>query len=267
MPGLRNILVVIDPSRDNQPALDRLLMAAGQRKDLGKVILFIAPDYELLGRSHQLQTMRRNQGWVKELGAPLTTQAIKYEVFYSWEVEWASSVNELTREYDIDTLMISLYQSDAQQNLLSNEMWDLLRNAGTKILFIREGDANPRRLKILAGIKMQDGTASELNERVLNQLNFAAKISNGDCYVANAYESSSNYPDRARLMELTGLPNDHLFVEQRRPDEVISDAAEKFDADLLVIGIRPRKTVKQLLRGKTIEKILSKAKCDVIAVP
>lgn len=61
------------------------------------------------------------------------------------------------------------------------------------------------------------------------------------------------------------LKADSMVVEDGHPSSKIHAAAEKFDADLIVIGSHGKRGL-QLLLGSTANAVLHGAKCDVLAV-
>lgn len=262
----RNILVIVDPSRDQQPALERLISAAGNRGESPSVTVFMAVDHESLGRGEG-RSLERGEEWILEILGRLKEANIDHKIVTSWNLEWSSTVLDLVKEHGVDTLMVSVFADDDGDNLLSNEMWALIRNAATKTLFVRNDSNTNARARVLAAIKMQDAAVAELNGRVLDSLRFTSQISENESFVANIYESSMDYPDRAKLLELTGLPNENIYVEQGDPAKTIANAQEKFGADLVIIGIRPKPLIRDRFRGKTIDRILKAVHCDVMAVP
>jgi len=52
-----------------------------------------------------------------------------------------------------------------------------------------------------------------------------------------------------------------------KPDEVILDAVEEFDADLIVMATRGHKGFLDGLRGSTTERVIRSAPCPVLAIP
>ena len=51
------------------------------------------------------------------------------------------------------------------------------------------------------------------------------------------------------------------------PNEAILAAADRLEANLIVMTTNGRDTLDQALKGSTTERVLRKAKCPVLAVP
>ena len=57
------------------------------------------------------------------------------------------------------------------------------------------------------------------------------------------------------------------FLEQGIPSEVILDVAEKWDADLIVLGTHGRTGISHLIMGSVAEKIVRHSKIPVFIIP
>ena len=62
-----------------------------------------------------------------------------------------------------------------------------------------------------------------------------------------------------------GIPEKHQIVENGSAKVIILEAAEKYKADLIIVGSHGRHGL-QLLLGSTANAVLNGAKCDVLAV-
>lgn len=62
-----------------------------------------------------------------------------------------------------------------------------------------------------------------------------------------------------------GIPEKHQIVENGSAKVIILEAAEKYKADLIIVGSHGRHGL-QLLLGSTANAVLHGAKCDVLAV-
>lgn len=71
---------------------------------------------------------------------------------------------------------------------------------------------------------------------------------------------------RARL-ESSGLEHEiRQFTSDQLASDDIIDAAERSDAELIVIGVRRRSPVGKVLMGSDAQRILLQAECNVLAV-
>jgi nucleotide-binding universal stress UspA family protein len=70
----------------------------------------------------------------------------------------------------------------------------------------------------------------------------------------------------ARLQEAGIEHGIHDFIRGNTPAEDLIDSAERFEAELVVIGIRSRTRTGKYLLGSTAQDLLLQAKCAVLAV-
>ena len=135
------------------------------------------------------------------------------------------------------------------------------------VSIIRSKDIKPRK-KLLAAVNIQkhdDPAYASLNEKILKQGQDIAKHYNADFYVINAYKDSMHFPDRQKIMKISGLPTDRVHVEEGDPATVISRYAKEIGADTVLIGTMARQGAAALMKGNTSEKVLNKLDLDVIA--
>lgn len=91
--------------------------------------------------------------------------------------------------------------------------------------------------------------------------------SRGDALVDPRYVLDDDVPALEQRLQETGVEHRvvHVASGQEAADEVLL-AAEKYRADLIVIGLRRRSPVGKLIMGSTAQRILLGARCHVLAV-
>lgn len=91
--------------------------------------------------------------------------------------------------------------------------------------------------------------------------------SRGDALVDKRYVQAEDLNAVTERLEREGV--EHLVLQPVRGHDAaneVLDAAEKYDADLIVIGLRKRTPVGKLIMGSTAQQILLEASCPVLAV-
>jgi nucleotide-binding universal stress UspA family protein len=90
----------------------------------------------------------------------------------------------------------------------------------------------------------------------------------GDRERTEDYIASSDALDRVReQLETTGIDHEiHEYVQGNRPAEDLIHAAEQFDADLIVIGIRKRSATGKAILGSNALAIMHDAPVPVLCV-
>ena len=91
--------------------------------------------------------------------------------------------------------------------------------------------------------------------------------SRGDALVDKRYVQAEDLNAVTERLEREGV--EHLVLQPVRGNDAaneVLEAAEKYRADLIVIGLRKRTPVGKLIMGSTAQQILLEASCPVLAV-
>ena len=91
--------------------------------------------------------------------------------------------------------------------------------------------------------------------------------SRGDASVDKRYAQAADINEVTERLEKEGV--EHLVLQPVRGNDAaneVLEAAEKYRADLIVIGLRKRTPVGKLIMGSTAQQILLEASCPVLAV-
>ncbi|MBD1542474.1 universal stress protein [Arthrobacter sp. IA7] len=91
--------------------------------------------------------------------------------------------------------------------------------------------------------------------------------SRGDAIVDKRYAQAEDMSALTARLEREGI--EHLVLQPVRGNDAaneVLEAAEKYRADLIVIGLRRRTPVGKLIMGSAAQQILLEASCPVLAV-
>jgi universal stress protein E len=132
---------------------------------------------------------------------------------------------------------------------------------------IRPG-AKAQRKVILAAVNFQAerDVQKELNKKIIAQAKLYAEVYGAELHVINGYMDSLTYPDRAKIINETGLPNDKIHVENGYTSDVVSALAEKINADLIIMGTLGQNGMTKTRRGNTAERLIAAADTDVMVI-
>lgn len=262
------ILVVIDPTADDQPALERGIITAGIREPHAELLLFTAVDGQAVDTGADNPALYRDRAWFESLFGQVDTAGIDHRCEVSWADDWAAAVLRATQHFAADLLLLPVPRAmrDARPRL-SDGQWRVLRKAPCPVLMVQPG-AKPRREVVLAALKgqSQDPRYVALNQRIAERARWMAARYGATLHVVNAYRDQDDYPDRARLIDLTGVPNAQVHVEDGPPDRVIAAVAGQIDADIVVIGTLARQGIAAVMRGNTSERVIAALPQDVMTL-
>jgi universal stress protein E len=261
------ILVVINPTRDEHLAFNRAFIGEKDRENKRNIHLFVAVD------PATSDTSASNEGMyvdAKELRnqflRPLDAAGIEFTAELCWSTEWYKSVLESARRHGVSIIVLPDYSSHEHRRRLTDSKWALLRHAECPVVLVRPG-APEKREVILAAVNMQGGEKRDaLNDRILAAGHSLAEYYGADLHIVSAYPDSMHFPDRATTLNKTGVENDKLHVAQGNPADVISEVADKINADEVIIGTMKRTGLITTLRGDKSEEVLRKLDQDVVTI-
>lgn len=262
------LLIVIDPTSDSHPAVDRVvnLLELGTSGYKPEITLLFAVDHSGTDTTASNPNIYRDEKFFMELMERLTQVGITPEIRISWSKDWADSILSTAEQVGATSLMVSRPNKTATIES-AIEFWHLIRNTTIPVGIIQQA-AKPRCETILASINIQDTSAEReaLNTKIVRAGMMVAKTYGAQLHLANAYGTSSSYPDRGKLVSLTGLPNENIHLQAGEPEEAIADITHKLDPDVIIIGATHRRGIRAALRGRKMSRIFQAVNKDIFII-
>ncbi len=264
---LNKVLVAIDPTEKEHYALKRALMMNEFIEDGVKIHLFIALDPEKLHKIHDANDFSCNSNWFTELFKPMDVEKIEYTAEVIWTENWHLSMLDASKRHEADIVILSDYRRKEGQTVLSSSKWALLRDSKCPILIV-DPSSKLQRNNVLAALNMQtdDPRYAQLNRNIAGVSSLIANSYGAEKHIVNAYESSEDFPDRAKLIRDGDARQENIHVKIGDPTEIIAEVADKINADVVVIGTLARKGVIAAMRGNKSEDIIRKLNRDVMVI-
>jgi len=263
----RKYLVVVDPSHERHLALERMMEIVNQQKKWDLEFHLIV-GFEIGDKTDTDTPMEvvRGSDWFSELLRPLNDTNVKYTTEYFWTRDWRKSIINAATRYACDTVMICESSAEHKKGIADSK-WDLIRQAPCDVVIADEGTTAPIKC-ILAAVNTQqhDDAHVALAEKILERGLFLADYFEADLHVVNAYKDSEDFPDRSLIRRMSGLPRENVHRDMGKPDEVIAGVAEKVNADMVILGISPRKGISATFSSRTVEKVMERISIDVLAI-
>jgi len=296
----RNILVYIDPTQEQQPALQRAVEIAQKEKNANITLFLCCYDltYEMTSLSsmeerHAMQSLviRDNREWLETLAAPYRERGLSIGCQVHWHNRpFQAAIQSILKE-GYDLLIKSTHpHSRLSAILFTPTDWNLLRKCPVPLLLVK-AKSWPENGKILCAIdckSIQDTDHHDLNETILSEANDIAAMIHSNIHVVNAYPS----PPMNIMMELPefdpihyedGLKKFHqqtlsdyarkyqvdeknIHLHQGLPEDVIGSVACDIKAELVILGTVGRSGLGLTLLGNTAEQVIDKLDCDLLAL-
>ncbi|WP_298440123.1 universal stress protein UspE [uncultured Ferrimonas sp.] len=291
-----HILVVIDPSRDTQPALKRAeLMAQTCQSHLTLFMSIFDFSYEMTSMlsAEDRETLRngiveQRQRWLEQLALPLREAGLNVQTKLSWHNRPFESIIEHAQEANCNLILKSTHLHDKLKSVIFTPTdWSLMRKAPMPVLLVKEHEwPDDGVILVAVNVAAEDNEHRLLNDKLIKRAQVLAELIKGQVHLVNAYPGTPvniaiELPDfdahaynktlqehhQRRIHEMAaehGINAEHCHVLEGMPEDVIPDLAQAMDAELVVIGTIGRSGLSAALIGNTAEHVIDQLNCDLL---
>jgi universal stress protein E len=270
MTQFNKLFVVYDPTREEQPALQRAARIARESTASLCVFTCIYSDTAKLAEpaAEVARLIEEQREMLAQAVAPLCAEGLDVSVEVEWDKDWYHAVVRASTKLAADLVLKSSFKHSAGKRLLNRTSdWTIMRECLCPVLLVK--DRAPREVpKVLAAIDITAKRESyeRLNEKVIEVAKAILNRHRAEVHVVNAFSDFKGVPDRAELIRISGLESDRIHIKMGEPEKVIVGQAKAIDASLVVVGNSARSGVSAVLHGNTVEKMLDKLECDVLSL-
>ncbi|WP_440877291.1 universal stress protein UspE [Thalassotalea sp. PLHSN55] len=298
MEKYQKILVVIDPTTDEQKALKRAIELA--KKTGASITAFLSIfdfSYEMttMLSKDEREVMRQSVitdklQWIDTAIDALNDGNLTIESKVVWHNRPFESIINEVLEYNFDIVVKGTHQHDKLKSVIFTPTdWHLLRKCPCPVLLVKD-HLWPENGKILAAINVGSDEEEHqlLNDKITEESLNLSKIIKAQVHLINSFPgtpvniaieipefNSSEYND-AMLKHHQEAMTEHaqrfniaperVSVEEGLPEDVIENAANKLDAELVVLGTVGRTGISAAFIGNTAEHVIDRLNCDVLAL-
>ncbi len=303
MAETRRLLVIVDPTSDAQPAVERAVWLAER---LGTTVELFICDYDqhLAGErfydSDSLQAARDAliDGHVrrlKELARSIQTQGVALSVDARWDHPLDEGI--VRKVLEVKPYLVvkdTHYHPAIKRSIFSNTDWNLIRNCPAPLLLVKPRPISDKPCVMAAvdPVHAHDKPA-ELDHQILSRADELCLAAEGQLHVFHAFdpapaiaaemttmltpistpvsELTEELEQRHRqalddLLEEHSLGSLESHVHQGSPQELLITFAKHIRADFVVMGAVSRSGFKRVFIGSTAERVLDHLPCDLLIV-
>ncbi len=298
MTVFNNVLVVLDPTDNQQKALSRALELA--RKQPCKLTTFMSVydfSYEMttMLSGDERESMRQavihdRELWVNELISGARDQGIAIELKVVWHNRPFEAIVHEVLEQNFDLVIKGTHNHDVLKSMIFTPTdWHILRKCPCAVLLVKEHEW-PVNGSIIAAVNAgseQDHHQS-LNQRVISNAKAMAEVLKGRVHLVNAfpgtpvniaieipefnpqqYNSAMRQHHENAVAELAAqydMAEQDTHVLEGMPEDIIPQLATELDAEMVVIGTIGRTGLSAAIIGNTAEHLIDQLDCDVLAL-
>ncbi|MDX1500137.1 MAG: universal stress protein [Woeseiaceae bacterium] len=303
MKELRKILSVVDPTVEEQPAMERAAWLAGRTGAELELLICYYNEYlsgDRLFDSPSLEKARQevianHEKHLEAYAEPLRKNGVVVRTTAVWDHPLYEGIVRHALESGADVVFKDTHHhSAAARALLTNTDWNLIRTCPVPLWLVKPHDMGDEPVIIAAIDPMnQHDKPAALDDEILNLSKFLGAKTGGAVHAfhsydpriavatatANAYipvslpfdeiEQQMHDDHQKRFSEITsyhGLDDAHSHLVAGLAHEELPTIADELDADVVVMGAVARNRWKRLFIGATAERTLEHLPCDLVIV-
>lgn len=301
MNPVRKILIIVDPTAKQQPAVAKGALLAekfGARLDLFICDTQAARNKRLAQLLPALPNKSQEQDlapWLESLAEPLRRQGIEVTTEVVTADPLHTALVDRVKHTCADLVIKDTHHHTvAQRTILTNTDWELIRNTPVPLLMVK---STPWSATHRIGAALDPGHTNDkprlLDRCILDEATRFAQALGGDVHAIHAYIPAAMIAAATvavpplvidipadtladerneKLKELTALtadyrlPEKNVHLEAGGVMEVLCRLARQCEIDIMVMGAVSRRNLKRILIGSTAESVLEQLPCDMLVV-
>jgi universal stress protein E len=303
MNDISQILSVIDPTTDDQPAMQRAAWVAANTGAEIELLICYYNEYlsgDRLFDSRSLQETRREvlegyEKFLESLAQPLRASGLTVKTRAIWDHPLYEGIVRHAAALNADLVFKDAHHHSAiSRALLTNTDWSLIRACASPLWLVKRGEL-PEKPVIVAAIDPMNehDKPAALDDEILMLGKSLAQASQAEMHVfhsydprvaistatANAYipvslpfdeiEKQMRQQHSKRFNEIVKyheIPPEHAHLVSGLAHEELPAFAKEMDALVVVMGAVARNPLKRLFIGSTAERTLGDLPCDMLIV-
>lgn len=298
MARFQDILVVLDPSVDEQKALHRAIELA--KHSPCKLTAFVSIydfSYEMttMLSGEERESMRQavlkdREIWAERLLYAARQHNIDCRVEVVWHNRPFEAIVHAVQQHGYDLVLKGTHAHDTLKSILFTPTdWHILRKCPCPVLLVKD-HAWPVGGNIVAAVNAGSARPHHqlLNQLIVQQALDLAALLKANVHLVNAYPgtpvqvaveipefNAEAYNDAMRhhhkdaILTLSrdyGIPSENTHVHEGMPEDVIPKVAQTLDAEMVIIGTIGRTGLSAAIIGNTAEHVIDRLSCDILAL-
>ena len=298
MEAYKNILVVVDPSTDEQKALSRAIEFAS--KTTTRITAFLSIydfSYEMttMLSSDEREAMRQTvindrKVWIEERIKAIGASVEDIDIKVIWHNRPFEAVIDQVIDHGFDVVFKGTHEHDKLKSVIFTPTdWHLLRKCPCPLLLVKD-HSWPANGNILAAVNVgsDEDEHQSLNQIITEEAKHLANIISANVNLVNSFPGTpvniaieipefdaSQYNDTmlqhhkdamAKHADTYGIDRERTFVKEGLPEDVIESLSQELDAELVILGTIGRTGLSAALIGNTAEHVIDRLNCDVLAL-
>ncbi len=292
----KTILVVVDPTVEKQPAVDRAASLAQKASaDLELFICDYDPEIEAgvvstvwIDQPAKENLMGILEQKLEALAAPLRERGLNVAVDVAWDHPLDEGiVRKIVASRPWLVFKDTHHHSVLKRTVLSNTDWHLIRQCPAPLYLVKPNEL-PAEFKVCAAVDPvhEHDKPASLDHAIFGLAEELAGHLGAELHVVHTYAVPASLvalegvPDanifdsietehREALTKFLGthsLPEDQTHFVAGLPQEKLPELTAEEDVGLIVMGAVSRRGLDRIFIGSTAERVLDRLDCDLLIV-
>jgi len=294
----KTILVVVDPTADAHPVVDRAAWLA-ERCSAGLELFICDYDADIdagqtsavwvkqteNARDHLVGLLRKK---LEDLAAPLRTRGLKVSVDVAWDHPLDEGiVRKVVKTKPWMVAKDTHHHNVLKRTILSNTDWHLIRECPAP-LYLAKPDAPAAAPVIAAAVDPlhEHDKPAQLDHKLVATAKDLAAATGGQLHIAHTYPlpQPMSVPEGAPIVDLSeeveaehrkafdefvkrySLPASNTHLLEGLPHQRLPELVETKKIDIMVMGAVSRRGLDRIFLGSTAERVLDRLPCDLLIV-
>lgn len=263
--ALNKILVIIDPTIDQQPAFERGLDSA--RDTAALLHLYLCVD-EQAGYDSLENAQAQLQPLLDKLAARAREEDFEVGTELEWAPQWPQQAVAAAARCGASMIFKNSFDhSSVQRELRATSDWTLLRMATCPVLMVKNyHDWKTRRVLAAINPASTESGHIKLDQKIIELAGQLAGAYNSDAHFVTAFQDLNHAPDVEKIARVCGVPREQVHFKKGKAADVIRDVAAQLDVDLIIVGTVRRDGIKGRVVGNTSERLLDQTHSDMLVL-
>lgn len=263
--AINKILIVIDPTTEQQPAFERGLDSA---RDTGAELHLYACVNEESGYADAAEAAQKMQPVLDKLAERVTSAGYAAATELEYASEWALQAVAAAQRCNASMIFKNSFDhSSVQRELRPTSDWTLLRMATCPVLMVKDfQDWQHRRVLAAINPAAQEAAHVKLNEDITALAKQLASTYGSDAHFVTAFQDLNHAPEAGKIAAQCDVPPRQIHLKQGKAAEVIRDVAAELEVDLIIVGTVARDGIKGRVVGNTCERLLDQTHSDLLVL-
>lgn len=235
---VRDIFVVLDPTRMVQPSLDKAEWIAERNK--ANLHMYCCVYDTHLAFQHDAQDRARSfaHEWLERLAERPRGKGLEVSIQVESNPDWRDAIATAAAGSDCDIVVkTTSLHGPVSRRLMKTADWTLIRRCSTPVLLINPiHEANTK--VVLAAVKLNadDEVHMTLNEQVVDMSHRVAGVLDAELHVVTVYRGDEMFFDRQKFADTCRLPRTHVHAVEGAVHRGIAEVAKTINAGVIILG-------------------------------